>query len=44
MLRVLYWLSVLIVSLALVVALILYLESRDSSSLERSSSPAGLAA
>jgi hypothetical protein len=32
LLRVLYWLAVLIVSLALLVALILILESRDSSS------------
>jgi hypothetical protein len=39
MLRVLYWLAVLVVSLVLVVALVLFLESRDDSSLEGASSP-----
>jgi hypothetical protein len=34
MLKILYWLAVLAVSLALVVALILFLESRDQSSIE----------
>ena len=34
-LRVLYWLAVLLVSLALVVGLILFLESRDPTSVER---------
>jgi cytochrome b subunit of formate dehydrogenase len=38
-LKVLYWLAVLVISLALVVGLILFLESRDQSSLERSASP-----
>jgi cytochrome b subunit of formate dehydrogenase len=36
LLKVLYWLAVLAISLALVVGLILFLESRDQSSLERS--------
>jgi hypothetical protein len=36
MLRVLYWLAVLAISLLLVVGLILFLESRDQSSVERS--------
>lgn len=35
MLKVLYWLAVLIVSFALLVALVLFLESRDSSSLDQ---------
>jgi hypothetical protein len=34
LLRVVYWLAVLVVSLAILVGLILLLESRDSSSLE----------
>jgi hypothetical protein len=34
LLRTLYWLAVLVVSLALVVGLILFLESRDQSSIE----------
>jgi hypothetical protein len=38
--RILYWLAVLGVSLALVVGLILFLESRDQSSLESSDVPA----
>jgi uncharacterized membrane protein len=33
MLKILYWLAVLIVSLALLIALVLLLESRDSSNL-----------
>jgi hypothetical protein len=33
-LKVLYWLAVLAVSLALVIGLILFLESRDQSSIE----------
>ena len=33
MLRIIYWLAVLAISLALLVALVLFLESRDSSSL-----------
>lgn len=40
MLRVLYWLAVLIVSLALVVALVVFFESRDDSSLDGARSPA----
>ena len=32
--KLVYWLAVLLVSLALVIALILFLESRDDSSLE----------
>jgi hypothetical protein len=34
LLRVLYWLAVLVVSLAILVGLILLLESRDSSQIE----------
>jgi hypothetical protein len=34
MLRVLYWLAVLAISLALVVGLVLFFESRDDSSLD----------
>ena len=34
LLRILYWLAVLAVSLALVIGLILFLESRDQSSIE----------
>lgn len=33
-LKILYWLAVLVVSLALVLALILFLESRDQSEIE----------
>ena len=36
LLKVLYWVAVLAVSVALVVGLILWLESRDASQLERS--------
>jgi hypothetical protein len=39
--KVLYWLAVLVVSVALVIGLILFLESRDQSSVERSASPPG---
>jgi cytochrome b subunit of formate dehydrogenase len=35
-LKILYWLAVLAISLALVVGLILFFESRDQSSVERS--------
>jgi hypothetical protein len=35
-LKILYWLAVLAISLALVIGLILFLESRDQSSVERS--------
>lgn len=38
-LKILYWLAVLAVSLALVVALILFFESRDRSSVERGGVP-----
>jgi hypothetical protein len=37
--KILYWLAVLAVSLALVVGLILFFESRDQSSLESSDVP-----
>ena len=37
LLKVLYWLAVLAISLALVVGLILFFESRDQSSVERES-------
>jgi hypothetical protein len=37
LLKILYWLAVLAVSLALVVGLILFLESRDQSSIEEGS-------
>jgi hypothetical protein len=39
LLRTLYWLAVLAVSLALVVGLILFLESRDQSSIESGAVP-----
>lgn len=35
--RILYWLAVLVISLALLVALVLFLESRDESSLDSGS-------
>lgn len=38
-LRILYWLAVLVVSLALLVALILLLESRDDSEVEGGARP-----
>jgi cytochrome b subunit of formate dehydrogenase len=38
LLKVIYWLAVLAISLALVVGLILFLESRDQSSVESGSS------
>jgi hypothetical protein len=37
--KIVYWLAVLAISLALVVALILFFESRDDSSLEGASAP-----
>jgi hypothetical protein len=40
LLKALYWLAVLVVSLALLVALILLLESRDESSVEGAVIPA----
>ena len=39
LLKVLYWLAVLAISLALVIGLILWLESRDSSEIEGSGVP-----
>ena len=41
--KTLYWLAVLVISLALLVLLVLFFESRDSSDLEnsRDSGPAG---
>jgi hypothetical protein len=33
--RILYWLAVLVVSLALLVALVLFFESRDASEIEK---------
>jgi hypothetical protein len=38
-LRVLYWLAVLIVSLAILIGLILFLESRDESSVDGALGP-----
>ena len=39
LLKVLYWAVVLAISLALLVALVLFLESRDPSALDRSAAP-----
>jgi hypothetical protein len=39
LLKIFYWLAVLAVSLALVIGLILFLESRDQSSLEGAARP-----
>ena len=39
LLRVLYWIAVLVVSLAILVALIMLLESRDSSEVGRGAPP-----
>jgi hypothetical protein len=39
LLKILYWLAVLAVSLALVIGLILFLESRDQSSIEGPRNP-----
>lgn len=39
LLKILYWLAVLAVSLALVIGLILFLESRDQSSIEEAAKP-----
>ena len=39
LLEILYWLAVLAVSLALVIGLILFLESRDQSSIEEGARP-----
>jgi hypothetical protein len=40
--KVLYWLAVLVVSIVLVVALILWFESQDESELEGARAPAAL--
>jgi hypothetical protein len=42
LLKILYWLAVLAISLALVVALILWFESRDQSQIEGTQGPSGL--
>ena len=42
LLKVLYWVAVVAISLALVVGLILFLESRDPSSVESGAVPAPL--
>ena len=39
--KVLYWLAVLVISIALLVALVLYFESRDESELDRGAAPTG---
>ena len=38
--KVVYWVAVLAISIALLVALVLFFESRDSSQLENSGAPA----
>jgi nitrogen fixation-related uncharacterized protein len=40
LLKTLYWLAVVAISIALVIALILFLESRDRSSVKNSEAPA----
>jgi cytochrome b subunit of formate dehydrogenase len=42
LLKLLYWLAVVAISLALVIGLILFLESRDQSSVEGAARPAAL--
>jgi hypothetical protein len=42
LLKVLYWVAVVAISLALVIGLILWLESRDASDIERSAGPGAL--
>jgi len=42
--RILYWVAVLAISLLLVIGLILFIESRDESSLEESARPGPTAA
>lgn len=42
MLKILYWLAVLAISVALVLGLILWFESQDESDLEGARAPAGL--
>ncbi|HEX2415253.1 MAG TPA: hypothetical protein VHJ37_08560 [Thermoleophilaceae bacterium] len=42
LLKILYWLAVLAISLALVVGLILWFESRDQSQIEGTQDPSGL--
>ena len=41
-LKVLYWLAVVAISLALVIGLILWFESRDASQVENSALPGGV--
>ena len=41
LLRVLYWLAVVAISIVLVIGLILWFESRDASEVEGSARPAG---
>ncbi len=42
LLKLLYWLAVLAIALALVIGLILWFESRDQSDIEGASAPPGL--
>jgi cytochrome b subunit of formate dehydrogenase len=42
LLKVLYWLAVVAISIALVIGLILWFESRDASEVERSAHPSDL--
>ena len=42
LLRLLYWLAVIAISVALVVALVLWFESQDASDIENSQAPAPL--
>ena len=42
LLKVIYWLSVVLISLALLVALVLFFESRDDSSLDEGGARTGL--
>jgi hypothetical protein len=44
LLKVIYWLAVLAVSLALLVLLVLFFESRDASNVEEGAAPAPLLA
>jgi hypothetical protein len=37
--KILYWLAVLVISIALLVALVLFFESRDDSELDRGAAP-----
>jgi cytochrome b subunit of formate dehydrogenase len=42
LLKLLYWLAVVAISLALVVGLVLFFESRDQSSVEGAAAPSGV--